>query len=247
MAPAVAEQKYKLKDVFRVLGTNRPLAALALTVMLITITATMANAVSLYYFKYYMGNENLWAITNAIVLLPGVLGYVTVPRVSRRIGKRNTIILFGAFGLVGSLLLFSAGRTDLALVIVARCIGGFGAAAGVVLTWSMLADTVEYAEWKTGIRAAGTAFSTFTFTQKLGTALGGSLGAAILAAVGYVPNVEQAARALFGIRCLVSLIPAAGRLLAIAALLFYNLDERLFNRIVADLNERRKNDDAETG
>jgi len=246
VTPAVEHQKYRLKDVYRVLGTNRPLVALALTVMLSTTAVTMASATSLYYFKYYMGDENLWAKTNLMVFLPAVIGYLTVPPVSRRIGKRNTIILFGVFNFIGCILLFSAAQTDLARVIVARCVMGFAAGAAVVLAWSMLADTVEYAEWKTGIRAAGTAFSTFTFTQKLGTALGGSLGAAILAATGYVPNVEQTAPALLGIRCLVSLVPAAGGLMAIAALLFYNLDAKLFNRIVAELNQRRKNDETET-
>ena len=60
-------------------------------------------------------------------------------------------------------------------------------------------DTVEYAEWRTGARADGVIFSTASFFQKMGKALGGWAVAALLAWFGYVANQPQTAESLHGI------------------------------------------------
>ena len=42
------------------------------------------------------------------------------------------------------------------------------------LAWGMVADCVDYAEWKTGVRADGVVISSMSFINKLGVALAGS-------------------------------------------------------------------------
>ena len=50
------------------------------------------------------------------------------------------------------------------------------------LMWALEADTVEYGEWKTGIRTEGTTYALFSFTRKMGQAIGGAAGAYALGA-----------------------------------------------------------------
>ena len=52
-------------------------------------------------------------------------------------------------------------------------------------------------------------------------------------------NVEQSAESIFGIRMLLSIIPAAGAVLTIVPLFFYNLSEAKIKEIEIDLNERK--------
>ena len=76
------------------------------------------------------------------------------------------------------------------------------------MTLSMVADSVDYMELKTGIRTDGTAYATYGLATKLGNALGGSIGVLLLSAFGYVANAQQTATALKGINIVVNLIPA---------------------------------------
>jgi GPH family glycoside/pentoside/hexuronide:cation symporter len=118
-----------------------------------------------------------------------------------------------------------------------------GALAGSpvgVLTWSILPDTVEYAEWKSGIRAEGIVYAVAGFFQKASGALGGALSGLILAATGYVAGQPQTERALWGILSTITIIPMAFGAAAVAALMFYRLDADTHARIVADLEERRR-------
>ena len=83
-------------------------------------------------------------------------------------------------------------------------------------------------------------FSAIVFGLKAGLGVGGAIGGYVLAAYGYVPNVEQSARALDGIRLSMSLFPAAGFLLCVVCLLFYRIDKRLELQISGELEERRR-------
>ncbi len=59
--------------------------------------------------------------------------------------------------------------------------------AGVnTLMWALEADTVEYGEWKTGVRTEGITYALFSFTRKFGQAVGGAMAAYVIAFGGYV-------------------------------------------------------------
>ncbi len=75
------------------------------------------------------------------------------------------------------------------------------------------------------------------------SAIGGAIAMWILTYYGYVANVEQTSESIFGIRILLSLIPAAGAVLTIIPLLFYNLDEDKIKQIEIELQERKNNRD----
>ena len=108
------------------------------------------------------------------------------------------------------------------------------------LLFAMLADTADYSEWKTGRRATALIYSTATFAQKTGVAIGVPITMLILSSFSYKPNVLQSAESLLGIRLLLSLIPAVIALLATGFLFIYKLDDRTLVQIEKDLNERRE-------
>ena len=101
----------------------------------------------------------------------------------------------------------------------------------------MLADTVEYAELKTGKRSEGIIFSTLTFTGKLKLGLSAFFVGLILEAFGYMPNLSQSVRSLNGIYLMLTLIPALGSILTVIPLFFYKLSDDEHKRIVEKLGE----------
>ncbi|WP_165832367.1 glycoside-pentoside-hexuronide (GPH):cation symporter [Caulobacter radicis] len=79
----------------------------------------------------------------------------------------------------------------------------------VPVLWALMADSVDYGQWKTGRRITGLNFSTVLFALKMGVAVGGALAAWMLGWYGYVANAQQTDRAMHGIAVVFGLGPAA--------------------------------------
>lgn len=106
------------------------------------------------------------------------------------------------------------------------------------MTLSMVADSVDYMELKTGIRTDGTAYATYGLATKIGNALGASIGVLLLAAFGYVANQEQTTKALNGINIVVNLIPAILFFVAAGACLLWNMSDKDADDIRVKLKEK---------
>jgi glycoside/pentoside/hexuronide:cation symporter, GPH family len=107
------------------------------------------------------------------------------------------------------------------------------------LTFSMLADTADYNEWKRGRRATAMTFAAGVFSQKLGSVLATLVITAVFTALGYQANQTQTAESLSGIVFLMSVIPASLAFISIAALAFYTLDKTTMAQIQSDLVARK--------
>jgi Na+/melibiose symporter-like transporter len=110
----------------------------------------------------------------------------------------------------------------------------------MAMPFSLLSDSVDFGEWKTGVRAAGllTAIGA-AFCLKAGSGLGGALPAWILGASGYVANTTQSANALLGIEIGFIWLPALFYLLSAIPVFFYRKYERMEPQIHAELEARR--------
>ncbi|MEQ2468309.1 MULTISPECIES: MFS transporter [Bacillaceae] len=102
----------------------------------------------------------------------------------------------------------------------------------------MLADTVDFGEWKNNVRAAGLLTSASSFGAKFGMGIGGAITAAILSASGYVANQQQTATSLHAIEFNFIWLPAICSTLAIIALLFYKFDKQE-QQIISELQKKR--------
>ena len=115
-----------------------------------------------------------------------------------------------------------------------------GIAAVNTLMWALEADTVEYGEWRSGVRTEGTTYAVFSFTRKLGQALGGAAAAYGLGMVGYLAGAEQQSQgALDGIRAIAGFAPAIFIAIGVAIMLAYPLTEKTFASMVGDVAARR--------
>jgi Na+/melibiose symporter-like transporter len=115
-------------------------------------------------------------------------------------------------------------------------------AGGVAMTlpFSILSDSVDYGEWKTGIRSAGLLTSIgAAFCFKAGSGIGGALPAWTMAAYGYIPNVRQNASSLAGIEIGFIWLPAIFFALSLVPVLFYSRYEAMEPRIHLELDQRR--------
>ena len=139
--------------------------------------------------------------------------------------------------------LYLPGQKDIVTIYVLNILAKMTYAPAVPLIWTMMADSADYSEWKTGRRATGLYFSAATFAQKAGWGIGAAIAGWMLAAFDFVPNVTQTATALLGIKLLISAIPGALYMSCGVFMFFYTIDSKLIAVMKNDLQARR----AETG
>ncbi|MCB2354553.1 MFS transporter [Clostridium estertheticum] len=73
---------------------------------------------------------------------------------------------------------------------------------------TLMPAAMDYTEWKSGLNINAFMGSIQKFLQTFSTALSGALVASALVFVGYVPGAEQNSSTLFGLRVLMSIVPA---------------------------------------
>lgn len=141
--------------------------------------------------------------------------------------------------IVGQLIIY-AGGTSTAIICVGTVIGSIGLGFPTGLLFTLMADTVEYGEWKSGVRAQGLLIASASgIGIKLGSGLGAAIPAWVLSAGGYVANQTQTASALNAI--VLSFIGFSCILAAICAvLMFFYKFEKPFEEIMAELEVRRQ-------
>lgn len=201
---------------------------------------TIKNATTVYYVQYNMGREDLIPIFMLVGIL-GMIPAIALSPVATRIlkGKRNTLIMGNIVSVIGSILMLIAGTTSIPLLIAGTLIVAFGMGFTAGILFAMMADTVDYGEWKSGVRAQGLLYAASSFGVKLGMGIGGAVAAAVLGITGYVAGAEQTAKTLAGIQFNFIGIPLLAYIISIVVLCFYKLDKQ-YPQIKADLDQRRK-------
>ena len=158
---------------------------------------------------------------------------------TKRFGKLKTFIIGSAVVSLTGVVRHFLPIDGIVLFVIISMIGSAGQMFCSITQWGMVPDTVEYGQWKSGVRSEGIPFAFFSFTQKAGMAVAGSLAAFVLSRAGYEANTELVASAQTAIRWLFNLIPAGFSLACLIALLFYKLDGSKFKQIMSELDERK--------
>jgi Na+/melibiose symporter-like transporter len=166
------------------------------------------------------------------------VGLLAVPKLAARLGKAGGIMAGAVITIVGCVGLYYTPYDSIFWIFFFSCVMALGGTPIAVLGWAMIPDTVEYAQWKLGLRADGAIFSFSSFFQKLGKAVGGAGVAAALAAAGYVANTEQTEASLNAIHLMMTLAPALIMLVMIFTASFYRLDEATHAQMVAEIEAR---------
>jgi GPH family glycoside/pentoside/hexuronide:cation symporter len=204
-------------------------------VVVLFIGFTMRNGTALYYFKYNIGHSELAGAFLGLQGLFGIAGALSATFLARRFDKRATMSIgMGIFALA-SLVNFVAGDS-LPVAIANGALGGFGLVLAAAMVFAMVADCVDFAEGRSGIKAAGIAAALITAGTKFSTAVGGAIVGFALAAAGYVANQQQNAGSLTAIRDLITIVPAAFAVVAIAIIWFYPLSAARMVGVQRDLS-----------
>ncbi|HEY6747871.1 MAG TPA: glucuronide transporter [Mycobacteriales bacterium] len=230
-----------LRQSFATLRTNRPLIMLCGSGLLFLTGMIAASTVGAFYARDVLGNANMFIWMTLLQTVGTFAVALFVPRIVRTLGKKKGYLLLGLVAIVaGAGITLSPGSTP-AFALFFFFLVGIGIGGVNTLMWALEADTVEYGEWKTGVRTEGTTYALFSFTRKMGQALGGAAAAYTIGLGGYISGkgVVQTDSAVTSIKVAAGVVPAAFILLAIGVMFFYPLTEKVFRTIVSEVAERR--------
>lgn len=258
---APPSEKFRIKDILPTLSKNDALLTLGSALFFNTLFWATANAVTFHFYKYVftepyyveifgktfnlVGSKFLFV---AMIIGNAIAAFIA-PIFSKFFGKTKLFIWgSGIVGILGILRYFVP--TDpfvevlwipsiflFLIVTLLATIGGMFCAIG---QWGMVPDTVDYGEWKTGIRSEAIPFAFFQFTQKVGMGVAGAVVGWVFSAINYdadlivqPENVQQAISIMFNI------LPGVFSLICMILLFKYKLDGELFTKIIKDLTDRK--------
>ncbi len=231
-------QKLALTDSLKAVFLNPPLLIVMVLFTCGMLSFTIRQAAAIYYFKYNLQRPDLIDTWFAITMPIMFVGLIFTPRLADRYGKSGGIMIGAIVTIFAAFGMYFTPYSNIEMIFVWGGLLALGGTPIAVLGWAMLPDTVEYAQWRLGVRADGAIFAMSSFFQKLAKTIGGAGMAAVLAWSGYVANVEQSAASLAAIHNLMTLAPAGIMVIMILAARMYRLDGPTHARIVAELQRR---------
>ena len=218
--------------------TNKYLMVIFLVATL-QMTAFMGRiSITTYYVIYCLGAYTLISLIMTIPSIGGVIGSLFIAPIANKIGKKRALALTLIGQGIGMFIVYFAPFSNMPLIILGHCIYGFFN-CGFPVELAMVADCVDYQQYRTGKRNDGSYYAVYGLATKLGNAVGSGVGVIIISAFGYVANAEQSAATQAGINFTVNLLPAillvAG---AVALLLLWNKSDADFDDYRAKVKER---------
>lgn len=195
-----------------------------------------------YYLEYSLHRKDLTWLAYSLDFISLITAFL-LPWFCRWTSKRTAWVLGLAGMVIGQLIMYLGvcGGNSISIFMGGWTFGFLASGMAMAMPFSVLSDSVDYGEWKTGVRAVGllTAVGA-AFCLKAGAGLGGAIPLWIMGACGYVPNVEQTATSLKGIEFGVIWLPAICLSLSMIPVLFYKKFELLEPQIHAELEKRRE-------
>lgn len=233
----VSKKSVSFKNSLKATVGNVPWYLLVSAFAIFWIAQADRNSFSTYYAKYNLGNAQLASVFNGLQVL-GIISSISIPFVVKITNKTATMLIGLAIGAAGQALM-AVVSGNFVLVIIAWSIGVIGSSFAMSMPFAMLADTVDYGEWKSGYRAPGflTAVGS-AFCIQLGSGFGSFIPSKILAAAGFVAHRTQTAQASSAISFSFIWLPVIIYAVVAAIMVFYFKYERMENQIKSDLLER---------
>ena len=226
-------------EVAHSVSRNYPFWIIFLAIIILISTYLMFNNNLIYFSKYALGLHDyqgviLGFLNGATLLAVPIWAYAAL-----KLGKKNTWLISMAVLFLGFTTFNYYPIDDLDTLIYILIFIGFGNGATGVLFWSMLPDTIEYGEWKSGIRTESSLYGFMTFAQKGAIAIAVFILGIALTNIGFEPNQEQSTETIEALKNLMSIIPLVGVFISFVLLYFYPIDKAFHRKLIQDIENRR--------
>ena len=239
MQPAVQGTDKSLGAVqsFKLLFSNRYFYTICIMFLAYYINASIFNGMGVYVCRDILHDINLYGTLNACYMGAKFVLLLFVPFLATRYGKWKLMISGWSIVILGMFIMW-VGSENVYMVMCGAILRGVGLGPISACLFTIIADAVEYGEWKTGVNQAGLTNSATSSGMKVGTGLGSAIVGWGLALGDYTPDLAaQTDYTLMFEAGVFFLLPIGFFVIALIAMYFTNID-KIYPQIIKDLNER---------
>ena len=223
---------------FLTLFKNRYFISITLLFVITYLTQGAGSGIGVYFARDILGDANIYGLISVASMIPMIIALPLFPIMTGKIGKWKCMMGGLVLQFIGAVIVL-LGASNLTVVLFGLAIKAVGVAPNTAGLFAIVADAIDYGEWKTGVRQDGLTNSATSFGMKVGTGLGSALVGWGLAFGQYDASLAvQSESALRVIKFLYAGLPILGLVLAMIFLGFSNID-KIHPQIERDLNQRR--------
>lgn len=191
-----------------------------------------------YYFTYVIGDVNKMSLATSLLTIVPIITQLLSSKLNQKFTKRDIMQAGAIMDLIAYAVLFIFYQ-NIVVVYAMIVLLGLGMGMRQVMYFSMLADCVDYGEWKTGRSLAGTQGAVNGFTGKIASALASAIVSGLLVWGSYdAASAVQTDSALLAIRFGFAGISVITTAVCIVLMHFYDLDKK-YADIKKELDERK--------
>ncbi|MBQ7957928.1 MAG: MFS transporter [Clostridia bacterium] len=240
-------EKFNILKAFANFMKNRAAIGATIAAMAMFLGMQSATTATSIMFAIYFGQASLSGLVSVIGFAPMLLFMPFIKKIVAKFGKKEAASAGALISVLGGLLMFVFPLLEnktIALVIYVAALSIFGIGMGIYtcVSWALMADAIDYNEWKTGKREEGTVYSLHSFFRKLAQGVGPSIVLLIMGALGYVSELgteAQSAQTAANMCWLVAGLYLFSAVLMFVGLAFiYNLDKKTLEKMNAELKAR---------
>ncbi len=172
----VETKKTTLIDMVKVIVKNDQLVIIIIAIFLFNCGYFITTALGIYFFNYdfnmYGGVE--FTIFSAILAVSQLTALIIFPALMKKMSRRKLFTISVIMIVIGYVLFMSVGYwlpLNMLFIGLAGLILFSGQGFIQVLVLVMLADTIEYGQWKLGTRNESIVFAINPFVTKLATSV----------------------------------------------------------------------------
>ncbi len=241
-------EKFNVFSAFGNFMKNRPAVGATLAAMGMFLGMQSATTATQIMFAIYFGQPQLSGIVQLIGFLPMFLFMPFIKKLVNKFGKKEASAAGAGFSLLGGILMFvfpMIADKGVALVVYIGALVIFGLGMGVYtcVSWALMADAIDYNEWKTGKREEGTVYSLHSFFRKLAQGVGPSIVLLIMGWLGYNSDLgvgAQTAATANNMCWLVAALYTFSAIIMFVGIAFiYNLDKKTMAQMSEELAARK--------
>ncbi len=225
----VNKEKFSFKAAINVIKSNDQLLIFMLFAMISNAGFYMTSGISSYYFTSVLGDLTLQSKFNLMGTVGSVLSILVVPVFSKFMNNRQIYKLslsMAAVGYIGMAVMgyvFTGNVTALGIFYI---LTSLGTGSMFVNQTVMLADCVDYGEFKTGTRNQSLTFSMKGFLQKMAYTVQAIIMYATFTVTGYDGEaLVQTPQAQSAISFLMFIVPPV---MIIASLIIFTRKYKIF-------------------
>ena len=240
------KEKIKIKEVFSILLKNDQLLVIIASVIIYHIALFLVGGFALYFFKYAIQNESLYAIFTGLSTIAQVCALMLFPKLVSKLSRKIVYGMACVLPIIGFLGMFliSGISTNPILLCMAGIVYNLGFALSSASTTVMMSDAVDYGEYKVGKRSESIVFSMQPFIVKFATAFSGLIVGVGLNIINYVPNAIQSSQTIMGMKIIMFIIPSFLMVTCLALYLkFYKLNGEFKDNVLKEIEIRRNSMD----